>query len=184
MIAPSPSATQVLIGGPTAPTPTPPTGVEPVVWTYAAVTIERIWRIKRDGSLLCVFPFLASFISGEINIQTDNDYRFSSADVQTLAPDLIHTLLSRVEEAMAKANVDSGKGSEWNESVMKCEFFLDSFRYRSSFYTSTLLRSCMHDVIFPLSLPRLYAYVRLEEMPRHPSHTMSGSRASYSQSLE
>jgi exportin-2 (importin alpha re-exporter) len=82
-----------------------------VTYTYAAITIDRILSIRRDGANLFVVGII--LYSAPSNPTT----RFAQADIHDLAPNLLAALLAKIESAGTAAKVAE------NDYLMKCTTF-------------------------------------------------------------
>jgi hypothetical protein len=82
-----------------------------VAYTYAAITIERILIIKQDSGLLFVPPPL---YKRSCCRRPHTPPSFTPADIHSIAPELLNTVLTKVESAGSPEKVAE------NEHLMKC----------------------------------------------------------------
>jgi exportin-2 (importin alpha re-exporter) len=84
-----------------------------VVYTYAAVALDRILSMRVGDSAILMYVFLASYPASFV-IPFHCVYRFSSTDVQPFALQLLNALLSKIEAQQSPERVAE------NDFLMRC----------------------------------------------------------------
>jgi exportin-2 (importin alpha re-exporter) len=87
-----------------------------VVYTYAAVALDRILSMRvGDSTVLMCAPLVKVAI---FFLSLDHTCRFSSADVQPFALQLLNVLLTKIENQQSPERVAE------NDFLMRCAFVI------------------------------------------------------------